>query len=125
VLPNMRGHYQSGRHRVDVDYIGQMEDDMADLIRHLREQRLNGPITLGGHSSGGGFAIRFAGGGQAALSSSPSRAAVDTPRDTMPAVTDNPSSDGAAPVPSAPATVSSNAAARAAAARKARAKRRF
>ena len=43
---------------------------MADLIRHLREQRLNGPITLGGHSSGGGFAIRFAGGGQAAPISS-------------------------------------------------------
>ena len=70
VLPNMRGHYQSGRHRGDVEYIGQMEDDMADLIRHLREQRLNGPITLGGHSSGGGFAIRFAGGGQAAPISS-------------------------------------------------------
>ena len=70
VLPNMRGHYQSGRHRGDVEYIGQMEDDIADLIRHLREQRLNGPLTLGGHSSGGGFAIRFAGGGQAAPISS-------------------------------------------------------
>jgi non-heme chloroperoxidase len=70
VLPNMRGHYQSGRHRGDVEYIGQIEDDIADLIRHLREQRLNGPITLGGHSSGGGFAIRFAGGGQAAPISS-------------------------------------------------------
>lgn len=67
----------------------------------------------------------LAGGGQAALSGSPARTVVDTPRDTAPAVTDNPSSDGAAPVPSAPATVSSNAAARAAAARKARAKRRF
>jgi non-heme chloroperoxidase len=70
VLPNMRGHYQSGRHRGDVDYVGQLEDDIADLIRHLREQHLNGPITLGGHSSGGGFAIRFAGGGQAAPISS-------------------------------------------------------
>jgi len=62
VLPNLRGHYQSGRHRGDVEYIGQLEDDMADLIGELRSQHRNGPITLGGHSSGGGFAIRFAGG---------------------------------------------------------------
>ena len=27
VLPNLRGHYQSGRHRGDVEYIGQLEDD--------------------------------------------------------------------------------------------------
>ena len=70
VLPNMRGHYQSGRHRGDVEYIGQFEDDISDLIRHLREQRLDGPITLGGHSSGGGFAIRYAGGAQGGLISS-------------------------------------------------------
>lgn len=70
VLPNLRGHYQSGRHRGDVEYIGQLEDDAADLIGHLREQGLNGPITLGGHSSGGGFAIRFAGGAHAAAVSS-------------------------------------------------------
>ena len=70
VLPNLRGHYQSGRHRGDVDYIGQLEDDIADLIAELRGQRLKGPITLGGHSSGGGLAIRFAGGPHAALVSS-------------------------------------------------------
>lgn len=62
VLPNMRGHYQSGRRRGDVEYIGQLEDDVADLIGELRAQHRSGPITLGGHSSGGGFAIRFAGG---------------------------------------------------------------
>jgi pimeloyl-ACP methyl ester carboxylesterase len=62
VLPNLRGHYMSGRRRGDVDYVGQYEDDLYDLIRHLRAQHLNGPITLGGHSSGGGLAIRFAGG---------------------------------------------------------------
>jgi pimeloyl-ACP methyl ester carboxylesterase len=70
VLPNLRGHYQSGRHRGDVEYIGQLEDDIADLIGQLREQGLKGPITLGGHSSGGGFAIRFAGGAHAAAVSS-------------------------------------------------------
>jgi pimeloyl-ACP methyl ester carboxylesterase len=62
VLPNLRGHYQSGRRRGDVDYIGQLEDDLADLIAFLRTEGRNGPITLGGHSSGGGLAIRFAGG---------------------------------------------------------------
>jgi non-heme chloroperoxidase len=62
VLPNLRGHYQSGRRRGDVDYIGQLEDDLLDLIQFLRAEHLAGPITLGGHSSGGGLAIRFAGG---------------------------------------------------------------
>jgi alpha-beta hydrolase superfamily lysophospholipase len=62
VLPNLRGHYQSGRRRGDVDYIGQLEDDLADLIAFLRREHHDGPITLGGHSSGGGLAIRFAGG---------------------------------------------------------------
>ncbi|WP_052391918.1 alpha/beta hydrolase [Paraburkholderia bannensis] len=67
VLPNMRGHFQSGRHRGDVEYIGQFEDDIADLITELRRQGYNGRIVLGGHSSGGGFVIRFAGGPHARL----------------------------------------------------------
>jgi alpha-beta hydrolase superfamily lysophospholipase len=62
VLPNLRGHYLSGKRRGDVDYMGQLEDDLADLVRFLRTEGLEGPITLGGHSSGGGLAIRFAGG---------------------------------------------------------------
>ena len=62
VLPNLRGHYQSGRRRGDVDYIGQLEDDLADLIGLLRGQGHEEPVLLGGHSSGGGFTIRFAGG---------------------------------------------------------------
>src|SRR3984885_4860698 len=66
VLPNLRGHYMSGRRRGDVDYIGQYEDDLDDLIKFLRGEGLTGPITLGGHSSGGGLAIRFAGGAYAA-----------------------------------------------------------
>jgi pimeloyl-ACP methyl ester carboxylesterase len=70
VLPNLRGHYLSGRRRGDVDYIGQLEDDLADLIAALRDQRLGRPVTLGGHSSGSGLAIRFAGGAHAGLVSS-------------------------------------------------------
>jgi len=56
----------SGQRRGDIDYIGQYEDDLDDLIKVLRGQGLTGPITLGGHSSGGGLAIRFAGGAHAA-----------------------------------------------------------
>jgi len=67
ILPNLRGHYLSGRRRGDVDYIGQYEDDIADLVGFLRAQGLPGPILLGGHSSGGGLAIRFAGGAHRAL----------------------------------------------------------
>ncbi len=62
VLPNLRGHYQSGRRRGDVDYIGQFEVDIVDLIDALWKRGMTGSITLGGHSSGGGLVIRFAGG---------------------------------------------------------------
>lgn len=67
VLPNLRGHYLSGRRWGDVEYVGQLEDDIADLIAELRSQRFDGPVVLGGHSSGGGFVIRFAGGACANL----------------------------------------------------------
>jgi pimeloyl-ACP methyl ester carboxylesterase len=67
VLPTLRGHYLAGQRRGDVDYIGQLEDDIADLAGALRSQGLKGPFYLGGHSSGGGFALRFAGGEHGAL----------------------------------------------------------
>ena len=66
-LPNLRGHYLSGPRSGDVVYIGQLEDDIADLIGFARSHGQNGPVILGGHSSGGGFAIRFAGGSHASL----------------------------------------------------------
>jgi alpha-beta hydrolase superfamily lysophospholipase len=67
VLPNLRGHYLSGPTRGDIGYVGQLEDDLADLIATLRVKGWNGPIYIGGHSSGGSLAIRFAGGSYAAL----------------------------------------------------------
>ena len=66
-LPNLRGHYMSGARRGDVDYIGQYEDDLADLIGTLRTEGHTGPVIMGGHSSGGGLALRFAGGKHAQL----------------------------------------------------------
>lgn len=68
-LPNLRGHYMSGRRRGDVDYVGQLEDDVADLISIARDRGQTGKVTIGGHSSGGGFAIRFAGGDYGHLAS--------------------------------------------------------
>ena len=68
-LPNMRGHYLSGQRRGDCDYIGQLEDDIADLIGLARRNGHTGPVVIGGHSSGGGFAIRFAGGAHGSLAS--------------------------------------------------------
>jgi pimeloyl-ACP methyl ester carboxylesterase len=61
-LPNLRGHYLSGIRRGDVDYLGQLEDDLADLIAHARAAGHEGEVIVGGHSSGAGLAIRFAGG---------------------------------------------------------------
>ena len=60
LVPDLRGHGLSPKRRGDVDYIGQMEDDLADLItaHALPDQK----IVLLGHSSGGGLVVRFAGG---------------------------------------------------------------
>jgi non-heme chloroperoxidase len=59
-VPNLRGHYLSGRRRGDCEYISQLEDDIADLIQLYAKDTPN--IFLAGHSSGAGLAIRFAGG---------------------------------------------------------------
>jgi alpha-beta hydrolase superfamily lysophospholipase len=57
--PDVRGHGGSGT-RGDVAYVGQLEDDMADLVAMIRKTSPIEPITLIGHSSGGGFALRVA-----------------------------------------------------------------
>jgi alpha-beta hydrolase superfamily lysophospholipase len=57
---DMRGHGASGT-RGDVTYIGQLEDDLADLVRQVRRTDAAAPLILIGHSAGGGFALRVAG----------------------------------------------------------------
>lgn len=59
-IMNIRGHHQSGRSRGDINYIGQLEDDIADFVSNLRETDPQARFVLGGHSSGGAMAIRFA-----------------------------------------------------------------
>ncbi|SPF80159.1 alpha/beta hydrolase [Pseudoprimorskyibacter insulae] len=57
---DLRGHGASPDRRGDVDYIGQLEDDLADLIA---AERVPGQaVYLLGHSSGGGLVVRMAGG---------------------------------------------------------------
>lgn len=57
---DIRGHGGSGT-RGDIGYIGQLDDDLADTVQHLRQEWPDGEFTLIGHSSGGGFALRTAG----------------------------------------------------------------
>jgi alpha-beta hydrolase superfamily lysophospholipase len=59
-VPDIRGHGGSGR-RGDIDYVGQIDDDLADFVGQLG--LVNGETrTLVGFSAGAGFSIRFAGG---------------------------------------------------------------
>ncbi|MDO8979508.1 MAG: alpha/beta hydrolase [Afipia sp.] len=58
--PDIRGHGGSGT-RGDIAYLGQLEDDLSDLVGEIRKTNPAAPLTLLGHSSGGGFALRVAG----------------------------------------------------------------
>ncbi|WP_144410218.1 alpha/beta hydrolase [Chromobacterium vaccinii] len=55
---DVRGHGASGV-KGSIDYIGQLEDDLASFVHAVPMSK---PATLAGFSSGGGFALRFAGG---------------------------------------------------------------
>jgi alpha-beta hydrolase superfamily lysophospholipase len=58
--PDIRGHGASGT-RGDIVYLGQLEDDLSDFVGEIRKVHPAAPLTLLGHSSGGGFALRIAG----------------------------------------------------------------
>ncbi len=57
--PDIRGHGASGM-RGDIGYVGQLEDDLADLVAVIRQTAPTQPLILLGHSAGGGFALRVA-----------------------------------------------------------------
>ncbi len=56
-VPVLRGHGNSGRSG-DIDYIGQLEDDLADFVAVLRPLHPAAGYSLIGFSSGGGFVLR-------------------------------------------------------------------
>ena len=60
---DMRGHGDSGK-RGQINYIGQLEDDIVDFVKAVPH---SGPNTLLGFSSGGGFVLRFAASAQQKL----------------------------------------------------------
>lgn len=60
---DIRGHGDSGP-KGDIAYVGQLEDDLEDFMRSMSSMssmKISQPVTLAGFSSGGGFALRFAG----------------------------------------------------------------
>src|SRR6266700_3493627 len=56
---DIRGHGASGA-RGDIGYVGQLEDDLVDFVAIVRKTSPEAPLTLIGHSAGGGFALRVA-----------------------------------------------------------------
>jgi pimeloyl-ACP methyl ester carboxylesterase len=60
-VPDLRGHGANYPHG-DISYIGQLDDDMADFMKAVHPQHKDARWTLVGFSSGGGFALRIAGG---------------------------------------------------------------
>ncbi len=60
---SLRGHGGSGTASGDVSYVGQLDDDLADLVKGLGLDKPGIKRTLVGFSAGGGFALRTASGG--------------------------------------------------------------
>lgn len=56
----MRGHEGGGR-KGDVDYIGQLADDIEDFVQSLPPKQAGERRALLGFSAGGGLALRYAG----------------------------------------------------------------
>lgn len=66
IAPVLRGHGGFGR-KGDLDYTGQLTDDLADLVAVLRQRYPAAGFSLVGFSSGGGFVLRAIAGPEAAL----------------------------------------------------------
>ncbi len=61
VTPDLRGHGRNKGRRGDIDYIGQLDHDVEDLFTDISNKFGGTKILLGGHSSGGGMALRYVG----------------------------------------------------------------
>ena len=62
IIPDLRGHGESAFTKPgDIEYMGQYIDDIHFLKNHLRRKYPDSVIVMGGHSSGGGLAVKYAG----------------------------------------------------------------
>jgi non-heme chloroperoxidase len=62
VIPDLRGHGRSqGEFPGDVSHLDQLEHDLEDLITHLKLSSPSNTYVIGGHSSGGGLAVKYGG----------------------------------------------------------------
>lgn len=59
---DMRGHGELPVRRGDVDHIEQQEWDIADLVKAMSQEAPVRRFLIGGHSIGGGLALRYAAG---------------------------------------------------------------
>ena len=57
--PDIRGHGDTGT-RGDIDYAGELDDDMADFVAAVRAKHPDAKLVLIGFSSGGGYALHVA-----------------------------------------------------------------
>jgi alpha-beta hydrolase superfamily lysophospholipase len=57
--PDIRGHGSTGT-RGDIDYAGELDDDLADFTAMVRGRHADAKIVLMGFSSGGGYALHAA-----------------------------------------------------------------
>jgi len=57
--PDIRGHGSTGT-RGDVDYGGQLDDDLADFVAAVQARHAGAKLALMGFSSGGGYALHIA-----------------------------------------------------------------
>lgn len=60
IAMDLRGHGKSGGARWHVDYVGQHEADLAEVVSAIQLSSDGGDVILAGHSMGGGISLRFA-----------------------------------------------------------------
>ncbi len=61
LTPDLRGHGENNGKKGDINYIGQLEDDLEDFIAYSKNNLGAEKIFLAGHSSGGGLVLKYIG----------------------------------------------------------------
>jgi alpha-beta hydrolase superfamily lysophospholipase len=59
LVPDLRGHGANRPHG-DITYVGQLDDDLVDLVSNKKPEFSNSTWTILGFSSGAAFVLRFA-----------------------------------------------------------------